>query len=124
MTANLADYNATNLVYRWYTVEGATETEINGATSRTLVVNPEATTNYLVRVLQTTSECTAEGNVTIKVITLDDLTLTLTPGDHLCAGGQVNLSVDSIGEGTYVWYKNGVRIEGADQNVLTDSPSR
>ena len=49
LTANLGDYNSPNLVYQWYTVSGATETAIDGATMGTLTVIPSDTTNYRVQ---------------------------------------------------------------------------
>ena len=122
LTANLGDYNASNLVYRWYTVEGGTETMISGATSRTLQVHPTETTNYLVRVMQTTSECQAEGTYEIRVIEAPEVALTLTPDSVICAGGQITLTATVVGEGTYAWYKNQQLVDGADQNTLTDSP--
>jgi hypothetical protein len=121
LTANLGNYNTDNLVYRWYTVEGSVETEIVGATSRELTVHPEATTDYLVRVMQTTSECEAEGTKQIKVIDLPELTLTLVPQDTICVGGEVTLTATEL-PATYTWMKNGVVIEGANTNVLSDSP--
>ena len=104
LTANLGDYNSENLTYRWYTTDGTTETPVFGATGRTLTVNPNETTNYKVRVYQTTSECEAVGYDTVNVITLDTILLTLTPGDVVCEGGQITLTADVAGNGTYTWY--------------------
>ena len=121
LTANLGNYNTDNLIYRWYTVEGANETEIAGATSRILTVNPSATTLYRVRVMQTTSECKAEGEMEIKVVTPLELTLTLTPDTNICQGGQITLTATE-GDGVYSWMRNGVTIEGATTNTISESP--
>ena len=122
LTANLGDYNSENLTYRWYTTDGTTETPVFGATGRTLTVNPNETTNYKVRVYQTTSECEAVGYDTVNVITLDTILLTLTPGDVVCEGGQITLTADVAGNGTYTWYRNGQVIPGATLNTITESP--
>ncbi|MCK9339580.1 MAG: hypothetical protein M0P38_06275, partial [Bacteroidales bacterium] len=123
LTANLGNYNANNLIYRWYTtIGGMDDTEISGATQPTLVVNPSVTTNYSVRVIQTTSSCKAVGFDTVTVITAPDVTLSLTPADSICDGGQVTLTAAVVGEGSYAWYENGALISGATQNVYTVSP--
>ena len=122
LTANLGDYNSTNLTYRWYTTNGTNETPVYGATSRTLTVHPNATTNYKVRVYQTTTECEAVGYDTVTVITLDTIKLTLTPSDVICDGGEITLTADIAGRGTYTWYRNGQVIPGATLNTVTDSP--
>src|SRR5574344_887467 len=122
LTANIGDYNDPNLIYRWYTVNAGVETEILGATQATVVVNPTNTTDYRVRVLQTTSLCEAVGDINVKVITAPDVTLSLTPDDTICDGGQVTLTATVVGDGTYAWYENGTLIVGATQNVYRVSP--
>ena len=122
LTANLGDYNSENLTYRWYTTDGATETFIYGATSRTLTVHPNATTNYKVRVFQTTTLCEAVGYDTVTVISLDTINLALTPSDVICDGGEITITADITGRGTYTWYRNGQVIPGATLNTVTDSP--
>lgn len=122
LIANLGDYNSANLVYRWYTLNNGIENMIHGATSRTLEVNPIETTDYVVRVMQTTSECQASGSIQVKVIEAPEVTLTLAPDSVICSGGEITLTATVEGEGTYAWYRNQQLIAGADQDTYTDSP--
>ena len=125
LTANIGDYNSPNLVYRWYTTNGATETPIWGATQAELVVTPMVTTNYMVRVTQTTSACQAEGYDTIKVINNPVLSIAVDQPDTLCAGGEFTLTATSnwtTPNGYYAWYRNSVLVPGANASTLTESP--
>ena len=125
MTANLGDYNATDLIYRWFTVNGAVETPIYGATESTLTITPAATTIYRVRVTQTTSACTDDDDITINVNADPVITVAISQ-DTICEGGEVVVTSSVTGGVTggevYTWYKNNVIIPGAVSAVLTDYP--
>ena len=79
-TANLVDYNADNLVYRWSEVRGnnvGDTVEIHGATSRILTIHPTQYNKYIVDVMQTTSECKAQGFDTITIMEPEFLVMLL-----------------------------------------------
>jgi len=126
MTANLVDYNAPDLIYRWFTVNGSTDTPIYGATESTLTITPATTTIYKVQVTQTTSGCT--DNDTIRINVNEDPTIAVTISqDTICEGGEVILTSSITSGGVtggevYTWYKNNVIIPGAVSAVLTDYP--
>jgi hypothetical protein len=125
MTANLVDYNAPDLIYRWYTVNGSTETEIYGATESTLTIIPAATTTYRVRVTQTTSSCTDFDDITINVNADPTIEVEITES-VICEGGEVTLEATVTGGvnggEVYTWYKNNVIIPGAVSATLVDYP--
>ena len=122
-TANLGDYNSNNIVYRWYTINGADTTEINGATSRTLTVNPtDAGVNkYMVNVLQSTSMCLASGVDSVLVIDAPEIELTLNRS-MICSGGEIILTAQANQSGSFSWFRQNQAIAGATQATLTDSP--
>ena len=145
LTANLDDYTTEHMTYQWFTAVDVTDTipsgpnsfttvtetiytNIPGATSQTLLVNPAATTRYGVKVYQTHSECYDIDEVTVNVLplpTLDDVTLSV---NSICDGGQVTITAtnsndDSVfGTPVYTWYRNGVLIEGVTSASFTESP--
>ena len=80
----------------------------------------------MVRVRQTTSLCEAVGYDTITVISAPIVTLTHDAAtDTLCSGGEITFTAHvgtGFGDGTYTWFRNGVVIEGANGEYLTESP--
>jgi hypothetical protein len=122
LTANLVDYNTTNLTYQWFI---GTQ-PIVGATLSTLTVNPIATTIYNVVVTQTTSGCVGTGNIEITV-TPDPMIATITiVNPTLCEGGQIEVSAtttpEEIDGAVYTWYKNGTVIAGVNGSSFIESP--
>ena len=109
LTANLDDYNTSNITYQWFTqtidaIEvqiSATEfvtvydtviTNIAGATTQTYTTVVDETTVYGVLVNQTISGCTATDLVTITATTVPVVTeILITPSAEICDGGQVTL---------------------------------
>ena len=126
-TANLVDYNADNLVYRWSEVRGnnvGDTVEIHGATSRILTIHPTQYNKYIVDVMQTTSECKAQGFDTITIMEPEVLTWEEVSDTAICFGGEVTLAVTPVQmDGYYTWYRNGVQISGANLNRILDSPA-
>jgi len=125
MTANLVDYNAPDLIYRWYTVNGSTETPVYGATESTLTIIPNVTTTYRVRVTQTTSGCVDQDDILITVNADPVIAVTISQ-DTICEGGEVIVTSTVTGGVTggevYTWYKNNVIIPGAVSAILVDYP--
>ncbi len=124
-TAHLGDYNMPNLTYQWYTQKEseAIRTLVPHATSRTFSTAVIEKTKFFVKVTQTTTECTAEGNAEVKLIR--DLHLNLvvsnernTTGDDfaVCKGEDVYVTATVNGivdeNLTYVWFENGVLMQG------------
>ena len=140
MTANLNDYNATDLIYQWYTVgqemnvlavgydsvgEFVYDTvytpvynNIPGATSATFTTNLTTTTMFGVMVRQTTSNCWANDDIIINVNPIPvvaDITVNLQDTVNVCNGAEVTVSAYPVySEGTYTWYRNGVEIAGVN----------
>ena len=126
LTANLGDWNSPNLTYQWYTVDGSVETAISGATSLTYRATPEATTTYRFKVKQTTSGCEGTGDINITVRDENVVTTVEPETTIICDGGEVTLTATTtghVGNIVYKWYENGVLVAGADQSVLTVSPT-
>ncbi len=126
-TAHLGDYNMPNLTYQWYTQKEseATRTLVPYATSRTFSTAVTEKTKFFVKVTQTTTECTAEGDAEVKL--MQDLNLKLvvsnegnTTGDDftVCKGEDVYVTatVNGIVDDnlTYVWFENGVLMQGVN----------
>ena len=118
LTANLNDWNAENLTFQWY----KNDSEIAGAT--TLIYTATEPGNYSIKVTQTNTGCTASDAIEVKVNTMPEITISNPGADVICDGGQVLLNTvfEGDGEFSYVWYRNGVQIEGANLSYLNDSP--
>ena len=118
LTANLNDWNAENLTFQWY----KDNSEIAGAT--TLIYTATEPGNYSIKVTQTNTGCTANDAIEVKVNTMPEITISNPGADVICDGGQVLLNTvfEGDGEFSYVWYRNGVQIEGANLSYLNDSP--
>ena len=139
LTANLADYNADNLIYQWYEIRQqeviTANTYVNdvysydtamvdyryyipGATMPTYTTNPHTTTTYGVVVYQTNSTCWNDDEVTITVNPIPAVTAITVSNDTVCDGTQVTVSatIDTYGTpadgAVYTWYRNGDLIEG------------
>ena len=130
LTANIGNYNTTNLTYQWYSDAALTQ-PIAGATQHELTVqNLTATTTYGVKVIQTTTGCHAEGTREITVNN-DPLvqSVVITPNaDTVCTGTEITVEVTmntatDYGDGseyTYTWYRNGVEVAGANAATLNE----
>ena len=139
LTANLADYNADNLIYQWYEIRQQEVITANnyendvysydtaivdyryfipGATMPTYTTNPHVTTTYGVVVYQTNSTCWNDDEVTITVNEIPEVTAIYVSNDTVCDGTQVTVSATIDTKGTpadnavYTWYRNGDLIEG------------
>ena len=126
VSAHLNNYNVEGLTYQWYNL--ADSSAIDGATSATYTTTLDTTTTFYVVVAQPTSSCLSEDSVT--VIVHEDPTVSVAISDadtNICEGGQFTLTATAyydtiLGEATYTWFRNGVMIENATGNVLTESP--
>lgn len=141
LTANLNDYNATDLVYQWYevvptqkiigtgynadgtvkydTVEVLNRVNIPGATQTTFTTNVATTTTFGVMILQTPSTCTANDEITINVNPIPvvtNVTVNSNSSATVCDGAQVTIAATinpADAEGAvYTWYRNGEEIAG------------
>ena len=141
LTANLNDYNATDLVYQWYevvptqkiigtgynadgtvkydTVEVLNRVNIPGATQATFTTNAATTTTFGVMILQTPSTCTANDEITINVNPIPvvtNVTVNSNSSATVCDGAQVTIAATinpADAEGAvYTWYRNGEEIAG------------
>jgi hypothetical protein len=117
-TANLADYNADNLMYQWTKVLDGDTTEIAGATQATYNAKNLTAGEYefIVSVGQKTSDCVAGDTIKLTVVAdpkIDSITFSQT---EICEGGAVEIeAIDSLafeGEAVYTWYRNGQVLEG------------
>ena len=144
MTANLDNYNTTDITYQWFTVTtqenqiqiSATEfitvidtivTNIPGATLSTYTTNVNTTSQYGVLVTQTISGCTATDRIIITANPIPVVTeITVTQNGTICEGGQVTLTAQIqggvAGGEVYTWYRNGLIIPGAITASITESP--
>ena len=151
LTANLADYNAENLIYQWYEIkyqDVVTPTGYNanhtysydtvtvpyrdyipGATMPTFTTTLDSTTTLGVVVFQTNSTCWANDEVTITVNEIPVITSVLVNGaasDTVCDGAQVTVTATydangSVGEPTFTWYRNGVLMEGVTGPIFSEN---
>ena len=129
-TAHLGDYNMDNLTYQWYTQKESetTRTLVPSATSRTFSTMVTERTKFFVKVTQTTTECTAEGNAEVKVVSARALTEALqlkltvsnennTTGNNftVCKGEDIYVTASVVGANVndfnFVWYENGVLMQ-------------
>ena len=150
LTANLNDYNATNITYQWYEVRtqydslaiGYTDGgeyiwyvdtttyhyNIPGATSATYTTNLTETTTLGVFVQQTPSQCYDSDEITIIVNPIPVVTDITVNGEHaitVCDGAQVTVAATidpADAEGAvYTWYRNGELIPGATQASFSEN---
>lgn len=151
LTANLNDYNATDLIYQWYTVgeemsvvavdyaeDGGfvydtiytpVYNNIPGATTATYTTNLTETTTLGVMVRQTTSECWANDAITITVhpipVVTDIKVNFLYDTANVCDGAEVTLTalIDAYDAdgAVYTWFRNGELIEGVTGPVFSEN---
>jgi hypothetical protein len=151
LTANLNDYNTTDLIYQWYTV-GQESNEvavgyddndqlvyetvyttvyhnIPGATSATFTTNLTETSTLGVMVRHTPSNCWANDEITINVnpipVVTDIVINAAFDTVTVCDGAEVTISAvtDAYNaEGAvYTWYRNGVEIAGVNGPVFSEN---
>ena len=129
LTAALANYNLSNLTYKWYRKVGAagSYTEVPGATTAQYTTVITDSTSYKVVVAQTDSECSAADSTTVYVFpdagNLKNLVLHVSD-TVVCYGGQVafalidTANVRLFGEGTYQWTVNGVNVPATGHDFI------
>ena len=129
LTAALANYNLSNLTYKWYRKVGTATsyTEVPGATTAQYTTVITDSTSYKVVVAQTDSECSAADSTTVYVFpdaaNLKDLVLHVSD-TAVCYGGQVafalvdTANVRLFGEGTYQWTVNGVDVPATGHDFI------
>ncbi|MCR4965956.1 MAG: PKD domain-containing protein [Bacteroidales bacterium] len=150
LTANLNDYNATNITYQWYEIREQQDSmaigytndgdyvwyvynstyhyDIPGATSATYTTNYAETTHMGVRVIQTPSQCFDSDSIIITVNPIPVVTDITVNNEHaivVCNGAQVTVAATidpADAEGAvYTWYRNGELIEGATQASFSEN---
>ena len=151
LTANLNDYNATDLMYQWFTVgqemnvlavdydeDGSiiydtvyneVFNNIPGATTATYTTNLTDTTTLGVMVRQIPSECWATDRITINVNPIPVVTDIKVNFVHdtlpVCNGAEVTLTaaIDAYdAEGAvFTWFRNGELIEGVTGPVFSEN---
>ncbi len=128
LTANLGDYNDSDLTYRWYKGDTTAANQIWGATQSTLTTEVHETTVFWVRVFQTPSACETYGFDTVFVRpdpVIDTIVLSIY---DICDGGQVTVTAHAHGgvdstEFPYIftWYRNNELMEGYTDSTFTVS---
>ena len=128
LTANLKTYNEDYIDYQWYRSDYHDTTKIAGATSRELTVSLDETTTYYFRAEQSSSSCFGDNYFTVYVNDIpvvDSITIENNLS-NICEGGQLTMKAHVTGgvtgKETYTWFRNGVEIIGANQDVYTESP--
>jgi len=107
-----------NFEFQWF----ADGTEIDGANAQVLYVNPIVSTIYTFKAIQVVSGCVRYSNeVPITVIAPPTIIVENVVEETICKGEQATFGVTLISddEVTYTWYVNGVKIDGAELDVLT-----
>ena len=133
LTANLDDYNADMLEFHWYDSTRTTGTNLIGvATELDYTVVPSLDTHYYyMTALQRTSGCIAGSEPLMVIVKADPIIKEVVLNDYIaCEGRQVRIEAipDSNtytprATDVYTWYRNGIRIIGATNRVLYDSPT-
>ena len=128
LTANLDDYNADMLEFHWYDngVLIGTATELTYTTVPTLGEH-----KYNMTALQRNSLCIASSDTVTVLVKVDPRIESVVLNDYIaCEGRQVR--IEAIPDTTtytpratdvYTWYRNGIRIPGATERVLFDTPT-
>ena len=127
LTANLDDYNADMLEFHWYDNGQliGTATELTYTTVPTIGEH-----RYNMTALQRNSLCIASSDTVVVLVKPDPVISQVVLSDYIaCEGAQVR--VVAIADSTtytpsatdvYTWYRNGIRIPGATNRVLFDTP--
>lgn len=98
------------LTYQWYTSlpKGNTSSPVFNGTSATIVVNPQSTTSYWVRVSNSCGTATADSNAVTVTVNCLSPQVTVTPGSRTINAGSSAL-FSSIASGgpnmTFQWYQ-------------------
>jgi hypothetical protein len=97
------------LTYQWYTSpKGNTGSPVFNGTAATIVVNPQSTTSYWVRVSNSCGTATADSNVVTVTVNCLAPQVTVTPGSRTINAGSSTL-FSSIASGgpnmTFQWYQ-------------------
>ena len=150
LTANLNDYNATDLIYQWYTVGEEMNVlavgydtlggfvydtvytpvfnNIPGATSATYTTNLTETTTLGVMVRQTPSNCWANDAITINVNPIPvvtDITVNLQDTINVCNGAEITIAANINAYDTegavFTWFRNGVEMEGVNGPIFSEN---
>ena len=132
LTANLDDYNADMLEFHWYDSTRTNGKQLIGvATELDYTVVPSLDTHYYyMTALQRTSGCIAGSDPLMVIVKVDPVIKKVVLSDYIaCEGAQVRIEAipDSNtytprATDVYTWYRNGIRIPGATNRVLYDSP--
>ncbi len=132
LTANLDDYNADMLEFHWYDSTRTTGTNLIGvATELDYTVVPSLDTHYYyMTALQRTSGCIAGSEPLMVIVKADPIIKEVVLNDYIaCEGRQVRIEAipdtntyTPRATDVYTWYRNGIRIPGATNRVLYDSP--
>lgn len=126
LNANLADWNADQLVYQWQD----NGDDILGATTLNYEIAPNVAGvhNYTLTVEQLTSGCVATSDtakVTVNALPVID---TVLISDYtVCYGAQLTITANvsnapSNSIPVYTWYRNGILMEGAHAATIYDAP--
>ena len=126
LTANLDDYNAEMLEFHWYD----NDVLIPTATEMTYTVVPALGTHrYRMTALQRNSLCIASSDEVVVVVNPDPIIDAVVLSDYIaCEGAQVRVEAipqnyTASSTDVYTWYRNGIRIPGATNRVLFDTPT-
>ena len=151
LTANLNDYNATDLIYQWFTVgeemnviavdfaeDGGfvydtvytpVYNNIPGATTATYTTTLTETTTLGVMVRQTPSNCWATDAITINVnpipVVTDIVVNFMYDTVNVCDGAEVTIGavVDAydMTGAVFTWYRNGELLEGITGPIFSEN---
>ena len=126
LTANLDDYNAEMLEFHWYD----NDVLIPTATEMTYTVVPALGTHrYRMTALQRNSLCIASSDEVVVVVNPDPIIDAVVLSDYIaCEGAQVRVEAipqnyTATSTDVYTWYRNGIRIPGATNRILFDTPT-
>ena len=133
LTANLDDYNANMLEFHWFdSTSTVAAHQIGVATELDYTVVPSLDTHYyFMTALQRTSACIASSDTLMVIVKRDPIIKEVVLSDYIaCEGAQIR--IEAIADSTtytpratdvYTWYRNGIRIPGATNRVLFDTPT-
>ena len=132
LTANLGDYNAPNLTYKWVKATpnpNGIDVDIVTlpSTTATITVNPTAEDTFKVIITQTTSGCVATGEKWIEVKAAPTVTIANIGAAVICEGGEIKMAATVTGGvpggEIYTWYRNNILIKDVIGDTLIDHPT-
>ena len=124
LTANLVDWNADELTYRWYDYDNP----MDNATGLSYTFVPELGVHkYTIRIDQLTSLCHATSDTLVVTVNPDPVIATVTASLYnVCTGSQLAITAtptDGYVDGeVYTWYRNGILMPGATAATIYDTP--